>query len=458
MAIDTEIRGYPPQSQTYLADWWRNLRAAWHQSVLFRRVLVIVLVWMVLRLGIQGLLIAGTILTDDLVGMDPASTLPVDMQIYLTAAENFAARESLYLQGSLQILETHYPYAPSFALAFTPFLQLSPFAVALVHTLLHIAAYIWLYLSWNRIFGKLGLPQAQQMLIWTLPAWLIFSTFWSDLAYLNIYLIMALFATLLIEAVLEERLFETVLWLAVILQIKPHWAFAAAIPLLLGRYRFFIRMIGFSVVAYAGIVVATGLVGGFEYVLAQYREYVEFLARLSEDFPWRGPDAPFLGYNHSITQISVYLFGEAGFPISMIVKIALLAPLAALGLRCLLRPIGQPGHRVPQVSLDLAFVLYMGAFIWLDMVWELSLGIAVFTYLRATVENRRRFRWVWVLFVVYAVIDVWQALSYIVLGDAAIVPGPYVITDPSIYLPIIMLVLLSFYGLLLVRLWRTAHA
>jgi hypothetical protein len=33
-------------------------------------------------------------------------------------------------------------------------------------------------------------------------------------------------------------------------------------------------------------------------------------------------------------------------------------------------------------------------------------------------------------------------------------PGPYVLTDPSIYIPMIMIVILVFYGLLVKRLWQ----
>ncbi len=48
----------------------------------------------------------------------------------------------------------------------------------------------------------------------------------------------------------------------------------------------------------------------------------------------------------------------------------------------------RPGYEVPIVSLDLAFALYLGAFIWLDVVWKLSLGIALFTYVRVTAQHR----------------------------------------------------------------------
>ncbi|HEX2997051.1 MAG TPA: hypothetical protein VHP14_19675, partial [Anaerolineales bacterium] len=52
-----------------------------------------------------------------------------------------------------------------------------------------------------------------------------------------ITIIIALFATFLIEAILYEKLGQAAFWLGVvILPIKPHWAFALALPLLLGKY------------------------------------------------------------------------------------------------------------------------------------------------------------------------------------------------------------------------------
>ena len=87
---------------------------------------------------------------------------------------------------------------------------------------------------------------------------MLFTTFWNDLAYLNVYIFMALLATLLIDAILCERLGWSVLWASIILQIKPQWAFAVAVPLLLGRYRFFARLLVLIIVAY-GVIAGGGL-------------------------------------------------------------------------------------------------------------------------------------------------------------------------------------------------------
>ena len=103
-------------------------------------------------------------------------------------------------------------------------------------------------------------------------------------------------------------------------------------------------------------------------------------------------------------------------------------------------------------ALALVFALYLGALIWLDMVWELSLGVVIFAYLLATTEQKQVRVWLWILFGPYALLDIWRFISYRALGDAALYSGAYVITDPLIYIPWIMMVLLVFYAMLLSKL------
>jgi hypothetical protein len=428
-----------------------SIRQVWSRSRIFRVGLVCAVFCSLLLLVVQGWLLFDTEPTPG-----EESVIGIDLRIYVTAAKHFQQQQDIYLKGSLDVMEDQYPYAPSFAAAFVPFLWLPSFTlIAIVHTLLHIAAYVFLYLRWERIFCDLGLVRAEEMVACTLPVWLVFSAFWGDLGYLNIYVIMALVGTLLIEAVLNERLGWSILWLSIIVQIKPQWAFAAAVPLLIGRYRFFLKLLAIGAVVYVAVMGITMLAGGPAYVWQQYSEYAQFLGRLSHDWPWRGPEAPYLGYNHSVKQIILYLLGVAPGTqrLGTGVKIVLLIPLGIVSLRHLLRPARQPGRNVPQLSLDLAFALYLGAFVWLDVVWEVTLGIAVFVYLLATLESRAAKIVIWGVFLPYALVSVFQIGGVALLGMGA-VDGAYILTDPSIYFPIIMAVILTFYALLVMRLWR----
>jgi hypothetical protein len=445
----------------------RQIHRCWSRSRAFRITLVIALVYTVLRLAVQGVYLAVMLFPEqNVMGGMPGwagvegPMMPVDLQAYLDAAKRFQLGQDLYPKGSFTQLEGLYQYAPSFALACIPFLWLSPVAVTIIHTLLHIAAYALLYVWWGRIFRRLNLDRAGEILAWTLPVWLIFPAFWSDLGYLNIYTITALLSTLLIDAVLNERLGWSLLWLSITLQTKPQWAFAAAVPLLLGRHRFFFKLIALTLVTYVVVVGATILVIGPAYGWQQYVDYFQFLPRLSHDFPWRGPDRGFLGYNHSIVQIVVYLLGvtPGAMRLATGIKVLLLIPLAATVLRYLFQPIGHSGQDAPQISLDLAFALYLGAFIWLDMVWEVSLGIAVFTYLLATLERHRAKILVWAIWIPYISIDPLRLLGAVLAfgGLNTILPGPYILTDLSMHIPIVMIVILTFYALLVRRLWVSA--
>jgi len=421
------------------------LRQIWSESVLFRRVLIVVAVYTVLRLLMQLYVIN-----------DP-ELFPDDLRIYLDAARDLRHERDLYPPLPLEHME-FYQYAPSFALAFVPFTLLPKMGAAVLHTFLHLIIYALLYTRWDSIFKRYELSQARRVLVWTLPVWLIFSAFWNDIAYLNIYLLLALISTLLIESVLEKRLGLSVLWLAIILQCKPQWAFAALLPLLLKEYRFFFKLVVWSVGVYLAIAGITILAMGPAYGWEQHKEYVHLLTGISGNYPWRGPDQPFLGYNHSLVQTAVYLFGDHTevITVAKVIKLLLLVPLAIVCIRCLRNP--KTARETPILfSLDLAFALYTAAFVWIDVIWELSLGIAVFTYLLATMSRGRIRNGIATAFLLYAVIDFWQIMSYTILGDAVVDEGWYVRTDPSLYIPLVLIVTLLFYSVLVARLWQATE-
>ena len=433
-----------------------RIREYWSTSKAYRVLLVASIVYVILRLAIQLYLFYDAMQTQ---ATADGAQVSVDLQLaYIPAAEHFRDREDLYLQGSLDVLEYHYNYAPSFAFFFGPLLLLPLGIQVPLHIVLRIAAYMILYIVWARIFEKYKLSALARMWAKLLPAFLVFTVFWDDLAYLNIYLIIALFATFLIEAVLDENLGWAIFWLGVvILPIKPFWGFALAVPLLLGRYKFFFQLLAGSFLAYLAVAGVTILAGGVEYGIQQYQDYFAFLGRLSSDFPWRGPGDPFLGYNHSVMQIVLYYLGvsPSNMQVGTIVKLILLLPLAWIALKFLRHPIDRPGREVPETALALAFALYLGTFIWLDTVWELSLALVVFAYLITTIQSRNIRLFLWILFAPYALLDIWRLVSYIALGDSVLYEGAYVLTDPLIYVPWIMIMLLVFYALLLRQLNRT---
>ncbi len=433
----------------------KYIREYWSVSKAYRVLLILAIVYAVLRLAIQIFLFADALSPEAVAqGVQVSADL---QQSYIASAQHFQAREDLYMKGSLEHVEAHYLYSPAFAFFFSPILLL-PLPILLpLMLMIHILAYALLYIWWNRIFDRNHLTNVSRQWAGLLPLYLVFSVFWDDLSYMNTYIIIALFATFLIEAVLEEKLGWAAFWLgAVILPIKPHWAFALALPLLLGRYRFFFKLLGGAALAYLIVAGITILAGGLEYGIRQYQDYFGFLARLTRDYPWWGPDKPFLGYNHSIMQIILYYFGvsAANMRLATIVKLILLVPLGWVSLKILRNPSKKAGNEIPETALALVFAFYLGAFIWLDMVWELSLGLVIFAYLLATSGQKRTRVFLWILFGPYALLDIWRLISYIAFGDKVLYQGAYVLTDPLIYVPWIMIVLLVFYAILLLRLNR----
>jgi hypothetical protein len=430
-----------------------HVKSLWSRSKIFRIILILALIYVGFRIIAQGVLLTGLIPLTALQG--DKEYLWRDLDVYLEAGKHFRHQQNLYFTETSALYP--YPYAPSFALAFVPFTWLSDINAARLHTLLHLLAYAFLYFRWKKIFNWLDLERTDQIMAWTLPVWLMFAAFWNDLNALNIGVFMATLGTLFIEAVLKENLAAAVLWLSVILQIKPHWSFAAAVPLLLGRWRFFVKLIVGAILAYAATMGAVMLIGGPAYGWHQHVDYVRRLLAYRGDFPWRTPaDAPFLGFNHSIMQTMYFFFGvsQRMKRLTQIIKAILLLPLAVTGLRYLVPEIRERDTSSrAKTGLTWAFALYLGAFLWLDVVWELSLGIAVFSYLMIVTTNKWSRMAAVSVWLIYALGEFWQILSLAVLGRRALSSNAYVVTNPNVYVPTIIITLLVFYSILIRKLW-----
>jgi hypothetical protein len=282
--------------------------------------------------------------------------------------------------------------------------------------------------------------------------WLIYNGFYGDLTFLNIYVMLSLLTSLLIYAVIEERLVLAVVTAFCILQAKPHWAFPLALPLLRGRDRFFWRLLVSTVGAYIAALLLTSGALGWRYGLAQYRDYANFLLQMTGNFRWRGSDMS-LGYNHSLMQIGYHYFGirPAVRVVVTLLKVLLLSPLLWVAWRMRsLQTAGKPAGR--RLSLTAVWALYLGAFLWLDVLWEITLGLVVYVYLRALWGAKP---WTWLIrvpFLLYAFQDVWLVATYLVIGEG--LTADYFWLDPATHIPLIMIALLALYGGVLWQLWQ----
>lgn len=435
------------------------LRQAWSSSSLFRILLAAALLYSALRLTIHIVYISGLLLPPGQTSAD----LPIDLETYMTAAQRLPNRENLYPPAGQPLEIVFYQYSPPYAALFSPLvLWFTPQTIALLLTALHILAYGLFYLYWCRLFQKWNLQSTAVLMSWSLPLWLVYASFWSDLTVLNVRVFLALLVTLLVDAIWEQHLGRASLWLVLILLAKPQWAFAIALPLLLGRYRFFMKLVAAVVVGYGAVTAVTIVAFGPQYGLQQYRDYYSLLLNMVSHFPWRGPASRYLGDNHSIKQIVVFLAGVSSqaLTVATLIKTAVLAPLAFIVVRTLLRPARFLAQKVVHY-LNLAFVLYLGAYIWLDIIWgpDLFLGIVILLYLSGTLFAGRQYLHaaVWALFGLYALTDFFDVIGYLVWGTNIVIPGQerlLTFTNPNTYFPLAMLLILAFYIPLVYRLWQ----
>jgi hypothetical protein len=417
-----------------------QLNTNWQQSKWFRAALITAIIWFILRLAVQIIYASGAM--PELTGDD---SLPMDLPVYLGAAQHFSQQQDLYPQD-LSDSTYHYPYSPPFAMLSTLLLWIPERWIAIGGTLLGVIIYGLLYLTWQRIFQKWNLPHLAEKLAYTLPVWLIFSAFWGGIVYLNIGIFVALVSSLFIETILDERLKLSAMLAVFLLISKLMWAFPLALPLLLGKRKFFTRLIGAIALLYALLVTTAMAVTSPGYIFQQYQEYFIHLSRIASEFPWHIRTlSPYLGYNHSIKQTIIFILGDSAWVkiLATAVKIAILLPL---GMLCWKISRAKNITENREFQIGLAFALYLGAFIWLDIVWDALLAVAIFPYLLTFLAQKWEKVLAWSLFMLYALVDVIQFLSYMIGGDSVVViEGEYVLTDPSLHLPLTMMIILLFY-------------
>jgi hypothetical protein len=366
-----------------------------------------------------------------------------DLKIYLEAGERFLKREDLYIAPRPDF--GLYAYSPPFA-ALMGLLTYLPYKLLwIIDALLHLVIYAALYRRWFNIFRQQGWNGAVEALVRLFPLWLIFTGLLYEIAYMNIYIFMAFLATLLLESILYQQAGKAILWLSVLLLIKPQWAFALGIPLLLGQWRFLGKVVGGAVLVYLAVVALMVLVTG-AYMLEQYGKYVQFLGSIPYSFIWNtmAKDGH-MGYNNSIMQLVVFLTDQVPPNIGLVtaIKILLSLPLIAVFWRYR-RAV--PNLTNPAFALEWAFALYLLAFLWLDVVTELTFGIVVFTYLVGTSSEPSVRTIARIFFLPYALTFLWITLSGII---SFLAPLPDILIDPSLFIPFILIAMAGLYGLVL---------
>jgi hypothetical protein len=430
--LDDEVSGFFRQVEVgTMLPFAEAVTQHWKASRRFRIGLIAAVCYFLLRLALSYGWQMGWLSMED-------STLHTDLQLYWETGEKFRAHEDLYFAPQEDF--SVFVYAPPFALLMSP-LSYIPFSVlSTLYILLIIAAYAAIYWRWYGIFKRYGLESAAQQMIYLLPLWVVAQSIIYDINYLNVYTVMALLATLLIEAVLAENLSGALLCLVVILPIKPQWAFALALPFLLRHWRFGFKLLIGSVLVYAAVMGFTLLVGGPPYVLEQYGDYIHTVRSIPETFFWNQWEDAYIGYVHSLMQVMLFFFGESSSTLAAVtvVKVLLWLPLLWAAWLMLRRRASPP----PAAELvEWVLVLYVGTFLLLDVMHEMTLGVVVYIVLLVTIQRRTIRR-----------IMKWAILPCL-LGDIlSILTFALYLPDPMNVVPLVLIALLAAHTILVGRL------
>jgi len=152
-----------------------------------------------------------------------------------------------------------------------------------------------------------------------------------------------------------------------------------------------------------------------------------------------------IGYNNSLMQLVVFFTDRASYsvPLTTLIKLSLSLPLIGFYWRSRRDPSRRSS---PAFLLEWAFALYLLAFLWLDVVTELTLGIVIFTYLMGTLPDGALKNAARIVFLPYGLTHIWITFTGILSFFA---PLPDILIDPSLFLPFILMAVLGLYALLL---------
>lgn len=366
-----------------------------------------------------------------------------DLVVYLRAAASVAEGRTPYPTrpwGTTAV----YHYSPFVAVLLTPLFangaEAIPFRLIAFGYLGVIVALLplawWL---WQRAFRAAQLPQAETASLRWAPIWLVYSQWFADQNYLNLYTLLLALVGALTWAVLHKRTGLAVLLAIVIAQTKPHYLFPLLIPGLLGQWRFTLKLALGCLVGYAATVAVTFAVAGTEFGVTLYRDYLGFLTTIPERYPW----VPYqLMYNNSWRSMSHWVFG---FPAWEALAVNGLRALTAFPLVWIAWRWWRARRTLTAAqALGAVFALHVWALTALDQVWEATTLIVVFAYVLALASDRAHG---------IATAIFWP---YALLGFVQLIGWRWLSGDFTSELPVIMAATLGMYGVLVVSLRRAS--
>lgn len=417
--------GATTMTNAALGYWWRD-------GVKIRRwIFGAAVVWCLLHLSgiIGGMLFANDYQRD-------AVRYWSDLVTYLDAADALISQQPLYDLVAWDDVMT-YHYHPTYAASMTVVAWLPFRMVSVLWVLLQTAAYFAGLWVWYRILQQLDLKAMQQAFVAWLPLALIFTEFFANIGYGNVGSLLFFLSAVMILGIVQGQVSVAAVAGVGIALMKPQWLFPLVVLIVLREWRFLWRLL----LAMAGLyVAATALfvaLWGVDYGVATVVDYVMFLLRGAQDYPWRELTYNFEDYNHSWNQIFLSYFGTQWW-----------TPLANIGVRLLM--IGSflwlmvSSWRVrvsmsqhPAMLIWFAGLSFLLLIAMLPQLWEL-LGSIIFFVLLQAIPDRTLKRVSW-LYLFYALYEFPALVSFGTGWDWLFLPQS---------LPLTMLALLVLYVIL----------
>ena len=351
-----------------------------------------------------------------------------DVGVYIKSGLRHAARQPLY---NLRPWPDNLPYLyhPGFAWLFSKLNTLGARSLGVLWFGLELSSYLLALVVWPKALDELGAPECADALRRWGPALLVVTTWFTDLYFLNVVGVLFLAAGVVAWLLASERDLGAAALVAVILLVKPHWAFPASLPLLAGQWRRAARLALGIAACYLAANLSYLLLVDRAYGLEQLRDYARELHSADRLFPWGGQWQHIKTF--SLQQGMFLLFGRAEW-VWALVKALKLAAVGVLVLR-LASSLRRPSPRAVVWGM---FAVYLSAMLVLSENHELTCGACIFACLRA---SRDRFvRSFTLLYLGYA---------YLELVDAAF--GVLGLPGPTLYFPIVgVAALLLWWGCL----------
>jgi hypothetical protein len=308
----------------------------------------------------------------------------VDLKTYFTAGQNLSVQAPIYELGSWKT-EINYRYHPIFAWLFSHVTVQAQLTFQQVWAPLMAIVYLLGVFVWYRAVRQLD-PEIEKRFLFFLPLAIVASEWLATLGYGNVALVLVVLTGLLTLVLANKSPFWAGVLTALIILMKPQWAFPLLIPVVLKDWKLLFRTLAIAAVVYGIISLVFVVAVGPNYGVKTLQDYVTFMLRAPGNYPWMGQEAAFNTNQNAIYQTWLRYFGFQGWvqPVSLISQVLLLVAFLITLVRA------WSSKTSMTVVLAFLFAGYAIGTLMLSEIQDCTLGALIFVYILSTGNKRAR--------------------------------------------------------------------